>query len=47
MIESTVSAKPPPEADAVASAVTLEYPPTVDAAVNAEAPSARAPFVTT
>ena len=46
-MESTVSASPPPAALAVTNAVTFEYPPTVDAGVNALAPSARLPLVTT
>ena len=47
LIESTLSAAPPPDALAVAKAVTFEYPPTEDAGVNALAPSAAVPFVTT
>ena len=47
-MESTVSASPPP--DALPPDVTTEmseYPPIVDAAVNALAPSAVDPLVTT
>ena len=46
-MESTVSARPPPPADDIVVAVTLEYPPTGEAAVKAFAPSARLPLVTT
>ena len=47
-MESTVSASPPPEEllPVVVTAIS-EYPPIVDAAVNAFAPSANVPLVTT
>ena len=46
-MESTLSASPPPAELADANADTLEYPPTADAGVNALAPSATLPLVTT
>ena len=46
-MESTVSESPPPDALAKANALTSEYPPTVVVAVNALAPSASLPLLTT
>ena len=46
-MESTDSDNPPPDALDIVVTVMLEYPPMVDAAAKALAPSASEPLVTT